>query len=54
MDPDGVMETAITTGAGADQLLDGNRNNPSPPPPVQPNNVINPGLKNLVRDVQVS
>ena len=51
MDPDGVMETTITSGSGSDALIDGHRN-PSPPPPQQ-NNVINPGLKNLVRDVQV-
>ena len=53
MDPDGVMETTITTGGGSDPLLDSNRNAPSPPPMAQQNNVINPGLKTLVRDVQV-
>jgi hypothetical protein len=53
MDPDGVMETTITSGGGSDPLLDGARSAPSPPPPAQPNNVINSGLKTLVRDVQV-
>ena len=56
MNRDGLMETTITCGGAGglstDPSMDGNRSAPSPPPPQ--NNVINPGLKNLVRDVQVN